>query len=134
MHRENAFVLSHAQYAVDLGSLRPAYAEYVDEHDWARESWMVDVVSFRRAKGVTRACAGTISDRQDVTPLTGAEFLSRIDGLNRVGVTPTARWDGSSFWCAGQDPEENDRYLALLKPMLENFPALPGGYSGWWRF
>lgn len=134
MHRENEFVLSHAQYAANLDSLRLAYPEYVDEHDWARQSWIVDVVSFRKVKGVVRACAGTVGDHQDEVPLTGAEFLSRIDGLNRVSVTPTARWDGTSFWCAGQDPDENARYLELLRPMLENFPAVPPGCDGWWRF
>lgn len=134
MYREDKFVLSRNQYAVDLNSLRPAYPEAMDEHDWARESWMVDVVSFRKAKGVLRACAGAVSDRQDEVPLSGAEFLSRIDEHNRVSVTPLARWDGTSYWCFSQDPEESVRYWELLRLMLDGFPTPPEPYSGWWRF
>jgi hypothetical protein len=134
MRRENRFVLSRNQYAVDLNSLRSAYPEAMDEHAWARESWIVDVVSFRRVKGVLRACAGTIGDRQDETPLTGAEFLSRIDENNHVSVTPMARWDGTSYWGFSQDPKENVRHLELLRLMLAGFPSTPAPFDGWWVF
>lgn len=134
MKREDKFVLSRNQYAVDLGSLRLAYPEYVNDSDWARQTWTIDVVSFRRVKGVLRACAGTIDDRQDEVPTIGTEFLSRIDGLRRLSVTPLARWDGTSYWCFGQDPEENSRLLALLKTMLAGYPDPAPGFDGWWRF
>jgi hypothetical protein len=26
------------------------------------------------------------------------------------------------------------KHLELLRPMLANYPALPGSYDGWWRF
>lgn len=33
-----------------------------------------------------------------------------------------------------QQPDVTEEHLALLRPMLANYPAVPDGYSGWWRF
>lgn len=126
MHREDKFVLSHRPYAVDLSSLRHKYAE----HDGF---FIVDAVWFRRKNGITAACVGVLSNLQRPAPKDAAEFLERHDD-GRYGAKCLARWDGTSFWCAGQDPEENARYLELLKPMLKDFPAIPPGRDGWWRF
>jgi hypothetical protein len=27
-----------------------------------------------------------------------------------------------------------EQHLKILRPMLANYPALPDGYDGWWRF
>lgn len=124
MYREDKFVMSHRPYAVDLSSL------YLKHHDGF---FTVNAVWFRRKNGVTAACVGTLWDLQRPAPAGALEFLERHDD-GRYGGDCLARWDGTSFWCAGQDPEENDRYLELLKPMLENFPEPAPGYSGWWRF
>lgn len=131
MHREDKFVLSHRPYAVDLSSFR------IDE---IRTGWKgeyacatVNAVWFRRKSGVNQAVVGELSDSQWTIPKDAVQFLEQYED-GRYGGSPFARWDGTSFWCAGQDPEKNDRYLELLRPMLESFPAAPGGYSGWWVF
>lgn len=131
MHREDKFVLSHRPYAVDLSSFR------IDE---IRTGWKgeyacatVNAAWFRRKNGANQAVVGELSDSQWTIPKDAVQFLEQYED-GRYGGRPFARWDGASFWCAGQDPEENARYLALLRPMLEGYPALPGGYSGWWRF
>lgn len=130
MRREDRFVMSHRPYAVDLSSMQMEVST-----GWKGEyaSANVSAVWFRRKNGVTAACVGELWDSQWTVPSDAEQFLAQHDD-GRYGGRCFARWDGTSFWCAGQDPEENARYLALLKPMLENFPAVPDGYDGWWRF
>lgn len=128
MYREDKFVMSHRGYAVDLSSFR---RRDLYEHD---EWFMVDAVWFRRKSGVTAACIGYLDDGfRRTAPRDVIEFLEQYED-GRYGAKCLARWDGTSFWCAGQDPEENARYLELLKPMLDGFPAIPPGHDGWWRF
>lgn len=131
MYREDKFVMSHRGYAVDLSSFR------IDE---IRTGWKgeyacasVNAVWFRRKGGVNQAIAGELWDAQDVIPQDAVQFLKQHED-GRYGGRPFARWDGTGIWYAGQDPEENGRYLELLKPMLENFPAIPNRHDGWWRF
>lgn len=131
MYREDKFVMSHRGYAVDLSSF------HIDE---IRTGWKgeyacasVNAVWFRRKDGVNQAIAGELWDAQDVIPQDAVQFLEQHED-GRYGGRPFARWDGTGIWYAGQDPEENARYLELLKPMLANFPEPVPGYSAWWRF
>lgn len=131
MYREDKFVLSHRPYAVDLASFR------IDEigAGWRGEyaHATVNAVWFRRKNGINQAVVGELWDSQWTIPKDAVQFLEQHED-GRYGGRPFARWDGTNFWCAGQDPEENARYLELLKPMLAAFPAIPDGYDGWWRF
>lgn len=130
MFREDKFVMSHRPYAVDLSSLRMEV-----QTGWRGEyaSAEINAVWFRRKNGVNQAIVGELWDAQDVIPKDAVHFLEQHED-GRYGGRPFARWDGTSFWCAGQDPEQNARYLELLRPMLAGFPAVPAPYSGWWRF
>jgi len=130
MYREDKFVLSHRPYAVDLSSLH-VNVEGGRNGEYAHAS--VRAVWFRRKNGVTGAVAGELWDIQRPTPKDAMQFLEQHDD-GRYGGRPFARWDGTNFWAAGQDPEENARLLALLKPMLAEYPAVPEGHDGWWRF
>lgn len=130
MYREDKFVLSHRPYAVDLSSLR------VETRTGFRGEYChgaINAVWFRRKNGVTGAVAGELWDIQQPVPKDALQFLEQHDD-GRYGGRPFARWDGTNFWAAGQDPEENARLLALLKPMLAGYPAVPAPFSGWWRF
>jgi len=129
MIRENKFVLSRKPYAVDLSSLKAG-------EDMAT----VVAVWFRRRRPrsapsvgpVTVACIGQLWDIQRPRPATAAEFLDRLtDG--RYGGTCWARWDGSSLWTTAT-LEVAERALGVLRPMLANYPEIPPGYDGWWRF
>lgn len=130
MYREDKFVLSHRPYAVDLNSLR---LEIRNGYRGEYAHGEIGAVWFRRKYGITQAVVGELWDSQQVIPQDAVQFLEQHED-GRYGGRPFARWDGTSFWCAGQDPEENARYLELLKPMLVGFPAAPEGYSAWWRF
>lgn len=54
-----------------------------------------------------------------------------LDG--RYGGTCEGRWDGQNYWGA-QKPDVIAEHLALLRPMLANYPAAPSSYDCWWRF
>lgn len=128
MIREDRFLISRRPYAVDLSSLRTEPSPGATSRWWCH----IDAVWFRRRQGVTVACIGTLRDLQDTAPGDAAEFLARhTDG--RYGGDCEGRWDGIGYWGA-QEPDVIAAHLELLRPMLDNFPAIPAGYDGWWRF
>ena len=130
MIREERFLVSRKPYAVDLDSLRGTldatglnlvYRGYID------------AVWFRSRKGATVACIGQLWDFQAAEPADATEFLARlIDG--RSGGRCHGRWDGVSYRGEPARPDERDAHLAVLRPMLANYPNVPDGYDGWWWF
>jgi hypothetical protein len=122
MIREDRFLISRRPYAVDLSSLNVTDSLRVT----------VRAVWFRRRSGVTAACVGELWDHQRATPATALEFLAAHDD-GRYGGDCHGRWDGERYWGA-QEPDAIAQHLDLLRPMLANYPALPGSYDGWWRF
>lgn len=129
MIREDKFLISKRPYAVDLFSLRIS-------DPWKTRCWVhIDAVWFRRRRGVTVAVLGKLRDYQKTpAPLSVVEALERYtDG--RYGGSWTARWDGESYVSeVPQPPEEMERHLELLRTMLDNYPEIPRGYDGWYRF
>jgi hypothetical protein len=125
MFRTGDFKASKRLYAVDLASLR-------DHSSGFGGQYRVSAVWFRRKAGVTAACAGDLWDGQDARPVDALDFLAKFtDG--RYGGDCKARWDGSNLWCL-EDEGQRAAYLAVLRPMLEAYPKIPDGYSGWWHF
>ena len=130
MIRETRFLISRKPYAVDLTSLRS------DEDGFT----YIDAVWFRRKtrgygsskQTVTVACIGNLHTIQRPVPVDAVEFLTRYtDG--RYGGDCHGRWDGTGYWGA-EEPDVVEQHLAILRPMLANYPALPDGYDGWWTF
>ena len=136
MIREDRFVMSHKQYAADLNSLNVTSHTGYQGHEFFRGT--IDAVWFRRRKGLTVACIGTLWDSQDTRPADGHAFLLGHDD-GRYGGDCQGRWDGSGYW-GSESPDVMAEHLALLRPMLTSYeqdpknPALPDGYDGWWRF
>jgi hypothetical protein len=135
MIRSDRFLISHKPYAVDLSTLKASQETNHGRH-FLRGS--VRAVWYRRQAGVTRACLGQlglwahylpelVSDVADPMAVLSAD----LDG--RYGGDCEGRWDGENYWGA-QKPETIEQHLAVLRPMLANFPAIPDGYDGWWRF
>lgn len=122
MIRADKFLISKRLYAVDPSSLQTH-----DESD----AWMT-AVWFRRKQGVTAACIGRLWDIQRPLPKDAAEFLARHDD-GRYGGDCEGRWDGTGYWGA-ETPETVAAHLAILRPMLADYPTIPTGYDGWWRF
>lgn len=131
MIRTNRFLISRRLYAVDLSSLTTQAHQREDGSPYYRGR--IRAAWFGRKQGVTRACIGTLWDSQDGEPTTDpAEFLARHDDA-RYGGDCYGRWDGESYW-GHATLAEQEKHLAVLRPMLAAFPAIPPGYDGWWRF
>lgn len=129
MIRETRFLISRRPYAVDLTTLR-GRVEETSERSYYQGR--INAVWFRRRQGVTVACVGTLWDFQAAAPAGAVEFLERhTDG--RHGGDCDGRWDGERYWGA-QEPGVIEQHLELLRPMLANYPNIPDGYDGWWRF
>lgn len=127
MIRDDRFLISRKPYAVDLDSLRNTNRD-PDGRYWGR----IDAVWFRRRRGVTVACIGDLWDNQDKEPASATEFLELHDD-GRYGGDCIGRWDGESYW-GNVTLEQQEQHLAILQPMLANYPDIPEGYSGWWTF
>lgn len=131
--------MSRKPFAVNLSTFRDASLK---ESNWAVgtrylvSAW-IDAVWYRRKDGETRACLGTLhlwshSLREPVDVTDPIAVLSAdLDG--RYGGDCMGRWDGTRYWGA-QEPAVMEQHLAVLQPMLANYPACPDGYSHWWRF
>jgi hypothetical protein len=137
MRHEEKFTQSHQPYAVDLSSLSVSAPSQDHGHVWVR----VRAVWFRRRRSGwggsgdmrTVACLGEL--RELVLPPVGdaRSFLEKFtDG--RYGGDCQARWDGTELWSAPMSETTRQRHLAVLRTVLENHPAVPEGYDGWWTF
>jgi hypothetical protein len=132
--RESRFLISRKPYAVDLDTLTASQGE---RGDLIWFSGAVDALWFRKQNGVTRACIGSLklfshylSERLDILD-PHAVLTADLDG--RYGGDCHGRWDGTGYWGA-EDLAVQARHLAILRPMLANYPALPDGFDGWWTF
>ncbi|MYZ39902.1 MULTISPECIES: hypothetical protein [unclassified Streptomyces] len=130
MIREERLVISRKPHAVDLGSLRVEERNRADGTHYY--GGRINALWFRRRAGLTVACIGTLWDFQHERPVGAAEFLAaHNDG--RYGPDCEGRWDGTSYW-GNVTLAVQKQHLAVLQPMLENYPNLPAGYDGWWTF
>lgn len=137
MIREDRFVVSRKQFAVDLGTFRGGR---LTDHGNGRftVNARIDAVWYRRKDGETRACVGVLGlwsqslrELVDVTdPI--AVLSAGLD--SRYGGDCHGRWDGVSYWGGGGNLETQAKHLAILQPMLANYPEIPEGHDGWWRF
>jgi hypothetical protein len=124
--KADKFRISDKPYAVDLGSYSPD------------GSGSLQAVWFRRRREAyngplrTVACAGELRGCLVPDLSTVEQFIATFtDG--RYGGDCRARWDGTNLWSL-EDESERERLKKILVPMLAAYPAVPGGYDGWWVF
>jgi hypothetical protein len=128
------FLISHKAYAIDLATVA---GEQEPRGERISFSGSGHAVWFRRQNGVTRACLGSLRlwSHYLTEPLNLTDprtvLSAHLDG--RYGGNCEGRWDGQRYWGA-QEPDTIERHLAVLRPMLAAYPAVPEGYDGWWRF
>jgi hypothetical protein len=129
--RDDRFLISRRPYAVDLATLQVGRHER--QSGGYYYSGRINAVWYRRRKGITVACIGTLWDLQDEEPATARQFLDRYtDG--RYGGDCEGRWDGRGYWGAGVSLDVQEEHLAILQPMLADYPTVPVFFDGWWRF
>jgi hypothetical protein len=129
MFRTAEFKISRPMYAVRLDTFSVGGPQ-APFPNWG----VVAAVWFRRRSRVTAACGGFLKDStaEAGAPVDARDFLSRYtDG--RYGGDCVARWDGSTLWSL-ESERSRAEYLAVLRPMLEAYPAIPPGFDGWWHF
>ena len=132
MIKDSSFRISRKPYAVDLSTLRGTSEDTPKGRNPSSYSGVINAVWFRRRSGLTIACIGTLWDHQYPTPVDAVAFLvAHEDG--RYGGNCHGRWDGESYW-GNVTLDVQNRHLTVLRPMLSNYPKLPPGYDGWWRF
>jgi hypothetical protein len=145
MIREDKFLISHRPYAINMSALQQgdvrqrwdgvAVATYKAPAVWFRrhgKSGYADGEWQRTA--YTVACVGEVSGTlSEPFPVTPEEVLAGFDD-GRYGGDCQGRWDGERYWGSSQLPEVMAVHLELLRPMLDNYPAVPDSYDGWWRF
>ncbi|MGW6912542.1 hypothetical protein ACWGB8_01770 [Kitasatospora sp. NPDC054939] len=134
MIRSDKFRISDKPFAIDLATITAKQGPQGDR--WylgggANALW------FRRKDGTTRACIGTLGlwrhHMVDQIDITDQQAILTADLDGRYGGDCHGRWDGARYWGA-QEPKVMEEHLAVLQPMLANYPAVPDGYDGWWRF
>lgn len=132
MIREDRFLISRKPYAVDLSSLRGSRTQTPQGRNEYYFGGRIDAVWFRRRRGETVACIGELWDLQYPEPADAVQFLTQhADG--RHGGDCIGRWDGESYW-GNVTLDQQEQHLAILRPMLANYPAVPEGFDGWWTF
>lgn len=132
---EEKFLISRKSFAIDLATVTAEQRERGNR--WSL-SGRANALWYRRRRGVTVACTGTLMlwshyltepvDLNDPRSILSAE----LDG--RYGGDCAGRWDGTSYWGHKVTLAEQEQHLAILHPMLAVYPAVPPGYDGWWRF
>lgn len=134
MIRDDRFLISRKSFAIDLSTVTGTQNERGDHIAF---SGRADAVWYRRVRGVTRACIGSLMlwDHFLPEPLDLSDpvavLSARLDG--RYGGDCKGRWDGNGYWGV-EDLDIQAQHLALLRPMLDNYPFAPRSYDGWWCF
>ncbi|MER0477074.1 hypothetical protein ABR737_01645 [Streptomyces sp. Edi2] len=137
MIQESRFLISRRPFAIDLSTVTAELREHGGIHPYYNLSGQANAVWYRREKGVTKACIGSLMLirhylRKPVNLDDPHDILTTdLDG--RHGGECHGRWDGKRYWGA-QEPQKMEKHLAILRPMLDNYPCLPPGYDGWWTF
>lgn len=136
MRRETRFLISRKPFAIDLSTVTAEQEQRGDRAAW-NLSGSATAVWYRRQQGVTRACIGSLMlfSHHQAEPVDLADpvaiLSADLDG--RYGGDCHGRWDGERYWGA-QQPEVMEQHLALLRPMLADYPTVPDGYDGWWTY
>ncbi|KIF66219.1 hypothetical protein HY68_36510 [Streptomyces sp. AcH 505] len=134
MIREDRFLISRKPFAIGLSSVTMESAHRHDAY-WLDGTCLA--VWFRRKNGITYACLGTLGlwahRLREEPDVSSPEAILSNSLDSRYGGDPHGRWDGERYW-GSQKPVEQALHLTLLEPMLANYPDLPAGYDGWWRF
>ncbi|MFE9491485.1 hypothetical protein ACFYNF_34450 [Streptomyces sp. NPDC006641] len=134
MIREDRFLISRKPYAIALGTVTGKQHPRGDRHAFSGQA---TAVWYRRKAGVTRACVGTLDlwSHYLTRPLNLDDphdiLTAGLDG--RYGGDCHGRWDGERYWGA-QEPQTMETHLAVLRPMLADYPIIPAGFDGWWTY
>jgi hypothetical protein len=122
------FFISKKLFALNPTSF--VSTDHPNNHPNVRFVNRVEAVWFRRKDGVIAAHLGSFSSFSK-TVLSFEEFKNTIGPMEaRYGPTVKAKWDGQNLWGVTDFVEQN-RIVAYLDPILQNYPEVPKGLEGW---
>jgi hypothetical protein len=134
MIKEDAFRISHKGYAFDLSSVAGEQHERDGKFSY---TGFAHAVWYRRKGRNLRACLGTVMLWSHYLPealdLSDPRAVLSADLDGRYGGDCQGRWNGEGYWGA-ENPDVMAAHLAVLRPMFNDYPIIPDGYDGWWRF
>lgn len=131
MIRRDRFTHSRYPYAIDPETFRFAWLSNRDDGTTIYYG-RVDAVWFRGKVTSPTANIGHLWDYMTVpagTEPTLPGFLADWDG--RYGGQCVARWDGTTLW-GPTLPTVHTLALNMLSPILDAYPEIPAGHTGWW--
>lgn len=115
--RLDKFTPSKRPYALDLGA-------YTRSHNRLH----INAIWAGRKDGRTTASFGSLSAYGIETV---EELIEKID--MRWGGDSFAKWDGDILITpSGVTQKLHQQYVEMLGAALNNFPAVPDGYEGWY--
>lgn len=133
MYRTADFKVSQRMFAVNLD----AWSVGDRNKAGTTHTCVIAAVWFRRRRAQYNGPMRTIASAgylkrwvEGTAPADGQDMLSRT-AVYDYTADCVARWDGSNLWCL-EDEETRAGYLKILAPMLEAYPEIPEGWSGWW--
>jgi hypothetical protein len=135
MIREQRFVMSKHQYALNLDSID------MESFEGGRGgifwSFHLRAAWFRRTGRGYRGCMGTLRGcLPDFEVYSGGtDRILRAFKDGRHGGDCHAHYDGRLFW--QKEPQSWEAICGqfyFLRAMREGTPHIPEGYDGWWRF
>lgn len=137
--RRPNFIISKKLYAIDPESF--TVTEYHRLADENHVTWRYEIDArwfSKRSNGRIGAFFGELtcisSNRNGGEMWTFKEFMDNYDSA-RYGGTAFGAWDGQGTWWDSDyanDLEAQNEILPSLKETLDNKPAVPKGYEGWY--
>lgn len=127
IRQRDKFSLSEYFYAINFDSFR--HTMRAGEGQSTLDQVLVDAIWFKKKDGVLAVCKGSLwgMDRELNTP---EDFITKFDG--RYGGSTHFKWNGTEMWSSDNHFLRMVEAHRELDPILNDFPNIPAGYTGWY--
>lgn len=128
---QDNFALSKKLYAINRNGF--TVATDTTQNGQPTHRYALEAIWFRkRSNGRLAVFKGILWDfSRGGEPYTVDEFMEKV-GTARYGGRPVGCWDGEETWNI-PNLKEQLAFVQEVDPYLQNYPAIPSGYEGWYR-
>lgn len=126
IRQRDKFSFSEFFYAIDFSTLR-IDAGFGDGHATVKAVW------FKKSQGEIAVCTGTLSayGKPGRRLHDETDFIANFDA-GRYGGNTMYKWNGTEMWGYQNNFVKLVEAHGMLAPILEEFPNIPTGYTGWY--
>lgn len=117
--QRDKFSMTEYNYALNFDSFR-----YRDNSNYA----VIDAIWFSTKKGLLTVHKGTLN-HLDRNLHSVDDFILNFNG--RYAGSTYFKWNGTDIWSSDSNYQKMVAAHDELDPILQNFPAIPEGYTGW---